>query len=83
MSEVTAAATRFSHGEIDRTTFVRTVTDLPKVAQNAIPRTPVNDAYVLNKGPVYDLREALRLRLIDGETYDLALKAMAEAGHAA
>jgi len=83
MSEVTEAAKRLSRDEIDAAMFAAIVAALPVVAQVSAPRGPVWDAYVMVRGPVADLQEALRLRLIDGATYDLALRAMAESGHSA
>lgn len=83
MSDVAEAAVKLSRGEIDAATFAAAVAALPVVAQVPVPRSPVWDAYVAVRGPVADLREALQLHLIDGATYDLALHAMADAGHSA
>ena len=82
-SDVTAAAVRLSKREIDLAAFIRRVAAVPPVAGALAPNTPVYDAYVTSPGPIADLREALRLNLIDGHTYDLALEAMANAGHMA
>ena len=83
MSEVTGAARRFSRDEIDAATFAAIVAAVPVVAQTPVPRSPVWDAYVMVRGPVADLKDALRLQLIDEAAYDLALRAMADAGHSA
>ena len=83
MSEVTGAARRFSRDEIDAATFAAIVAALPVVEQTPVLRSPVWDAYVTVEGPIADLREVFRLHLIDAATYDLALRAMADAGHSA
>jgi len=83
MSDVIEEAAKLARGELDVATFAAVVAALPVVAQVSVPRSPVWDAYVSVRGPLADLREALRLRLIDAAVYDLALHAMADAGHSA
>lgn len=83
MREIEEAAARLGNGEIDAHTFAQLLAALPVVTQAHIPRIPVWDAYATIPGPISELRDALRRHLIDGDTYNLALRAMADAGHSA
>ena len=81
-TSIDAAAHAHSAGLIDDAGFIAAAVALPIVMQNPMPDHWFDDWPQVD-GPLSDLQDALRRRLITAELYDAALIAMAGVGHEA
>ena len=81
-ASIAVAAQAHSTGLIGDAWFIAAAVALPIVKQNPMPDRWFDDWPQVD-GPLSDLQDALRRRLITAELYDAALIAMAGVGHEA
>lgn len=77
------AARAYADGHLDDDGFVAAALTFPIVKQNPRPDREWWDDWVRIDGPVSEVQDAFRRRLIPAHLYDTALDAMAKAGYEA
>ena len=73
----------YRDGRISQEELIGALVRFPIVKQAPLPDEEWYDAIIVNRGPVYQLRQETYTGLIPSEVYTRAAKAMLDAGHAA